>query len=81
MQQQEGLTKCLVEMKDYAQSQCFNGLSLRFTLYHSAHRESSLLMKLGIGQAPQVEGGGRFGTLGRQGVIDCGYVTKRVEHF
>ena len=58
MQQQEGLTKCLVEMKDYAQSQCFNGLSLRFTLYHSAHRESSLLMKLGIGQAPQVEGGG-----------------------
>ena len=58
MQQQEGLTKCLVEMKDHAQSQCFNGLSLRFTLYHSAHRESSLLMKLGIGQAPQVEGGG-----------------------
>ena len=57
MQQQEGLTKCLVEMKDYAQSQCFNGLSLRFTLYHSAHRESSLLMKFGIGQAPQVEGG------------------------
>ena len=51
------MTKCSVEMKDYAQSQCINGLSLRFTLYHSAHRESSLLMKFGIGQAPQVEGG------------------------
>ena len=38
------MTKCSVEMKDYAQSQCFNGLSLRFTLYHSAHRESSLLV-------------------------------------
>ena len=45
------------EMKDYAQSQCFNGLSLRFTLYHSAHRESSLPMKYGIGKAPQMEGG------------------------
>ena len=52
------MTECSIEMKDYAQSQCINGLSLRFTLYHSAHRESSLLMKFGIGQAPQVEGGG-----------------------
>ena len=51
------MTKCSVEMKDYAQSQCFNGLSLRFTLYHSAHRESSLPMKYGIGKAPQMEGG------------------------
>ena len=61
------MTECSIEMKDYAQSQCFNGLSLRFTLYHSAHRESSLLMKFGIGQAPQVEGGGDSGPLEDKG--------------
>ena len=44
-----------------------NGLSLRFTLYRSALRESSLLMKLGIGQAPQVEGGGDSGPLEDKG--------------